>query len=83
MLLATNHNANKTTLVLSACEALGVKPAKNVAMIGDRFYDIDGANGAGVTSVGITFGYGSFEELAQHKADIIVNSVEELKKAVL
>lgn len=79
----TNHNANKTTLVLSACEALGVIPSKKVAMIGDRFYDIDGANGAGVTSVGITFGYGSFEELAQHKADIIVNSVEELKKAVL
>ncbi len=79
----TNHNADKTTLVLSACKALGVEPSKDVAMIGDRFYDIDGANGAGVTSVGITFGYGSFEELADHKADIIVNSVEELKKAVL
>lgn len=79
----TNHNANKTTLILSACEALGVSPSKKVAMIGDRFYDIEGASGAGVTSVGITFGYGSYEELSEHGADIIVSSVEELKKAVL
>ena len=32
-------------------------------MVGDRHYDIRGAVGAGVDSVGVLYGYGSREEL--------------------
>lgn len=77
-----NHNSDKTRLVLSACEALGVEPDKRVAMIGDRFYDIEGAKKAGVTSVAFLAGYGSREEFDEYDPDIVVEDAAALKKAL-
>ncbi len=54
-----------------------------VYMIGDRSYDVEGAKKAGVESVGVTYGYGSMEELKAARADYIVRSVEELQKFLL
>lgn len=54
-----------------------------VYMIGDRSYDVEGARKAGVESVGVTYGYGSMEELREAKCDYIVRSVEELQKFLL
>lgn len=77
-----NHNSDKSRLVLSACEALGVEPSKRVVMIGDRFYDIDGAKKAGVASAAFLSGYGSKEELEAHAPDIIAEDAAALKKAL-
>lgn len=54
-----------------------------VYMIGDRSYDAEGARKAGVECVGVTYGYGSMEELREAKCDYIVRSVEELQKFLL
>lgn len=54
-----------------------------VYMIGDRSYDVEGAHGAGVECVGVTYGYGSMEELKEARCDYIVRSVEELQKFLL
>ncbi len=54
-----------------------------VYMIGDRSFDVEGARKAGVESVGVTYGYGSMEELRDAKCDYIVRSVEELQKFLL
>ena len=54
-----------------------------VYMIGDRKFDVEGARALGVESVGVTYGYGSKEELKEAKADYIVQSVEELEKFLL
>ena len=78
-----NHEANKAYLVRTACERLGIEPSKRVAMVGDRFYDIDGANEVGVTSIGIEFGFGTRDEFIEHNADIIVATVEELEAELL
>ena len=51
-----------------------------VYMIGDRKFDVEGARALGVESVGVTYGYGSKEELKEAKKDYIVQSVEELEK---
>lgn len=59
-----------------------VDPAQ-VYMIGDRKFDVEGARALGVESVGVTYGYGSKEELKEAKADYIVQSVEELEKFLL
>lgn len=77
-----NHNSNKTRLIRSACEALGVTPGRNVAMIGDRFYDIDGAKEAGVSAIAVLYGFGSREELEAHSPDVIAEDVTALKKAL-
>lgn len=55
----------------------------NTVMIGDTFYDIEGARENRLPSIGVTYGYGSREELEEAGADIIVSSVSELKERLL
>ncbi|ULO05016.1 HAD family hydrolase [Paenibacillus sp. 19GGS1-52] len=51
-------------------------------MIGDRKHDIIGAIGCGLKSLGVTFGYGSEEELRQAGADQIAYRVEEISDMI-
>ena len=50
-------------------------------MIGDRYMDICGDKANGVLAIGVTYGYGSYEELKD--ADILVNSVSQLVQVLL
>ncbi len=63
----------------------GDKPIQNdeVFMIGDRKFDVEGARTFHIESIGVTYGYGSMEELKEARADYIVQSVAELKKLLL
>ena len=54
-----------------------------VVMIGDRKHDVIGAKEAGVASIGVTYGYGGYDELAGAHPDWIVNSVDELTELLL
>ncbi|GAB0166979.1 hypothetical protein LSPCS325_04160 [Lysinibacillus sp. CTST325] len=49
-------------------------------MIGDRKYDIVGAHENQIDSIGVTYGYGSLEELTDVQATYIVSSVNELQE---
>ncbi len=44
-----------------------------VYMIGDRKFDVEGARALGVESVGVTYGYGSKEELKEAKRITLYN----------
>lgn len=55
----------------------------HTVMIGDTFYDIEGARENRLPSIGVTYGYGSREELEEAGADIIISSVSELKERLL
>jgi phosphoglycolate phosphatase len=68
-------NGDKVRFVRRALEAERLDPT-TVAVIGDRKEDMVGARQNGVSSVGVTWGYGSREEL--EGADHIVNSPSEL-----
>ncbi len=77
---------NKEEVVEEALKRLfGEAPIdpKQVYMIGDRKFDIQGAKALHVESVGVTYGFGGVEELKEAKADYIVRSVEELKEFLL
>lgn len=52
-------------------------------MIGDRKHDIIGANSTGIDSIGVTYGYGSFNELKQYSPTYLVESVEQIKDILL
>lgn len=54
-----------------------------VAMVGDRKFDIEGAREYGIVSIGVAYGYAEEGELAEAGADIIVGTVEDLKKVLL
>ncbi|MCM1544204.1 MAG: HAD hydrolase-like protein [Ruminococcus sp.] len=75
----SNH-VGKTDLVLDSMKQLGVTDKKKVLMVGDRYFDIDGAAGAGVDSCGVLFGYGSQAEFEEHNATYIVSKADEIKK---
>jgi phosphoglycolate phosphatase len=53
---------DKTELLTHALGATGVDPA-SATMIGDRRHDMIGARNNRMTAVGVTYGYGSREEL--------------------
>ncbi len=55
----------------------------NTVMIGDRKFDIIGARDNKVVSVGVSYGYGSMEELQKAGADYIARTVEELEELLL
>ena len=76
----------KDEVVAEALRQLfGDRPVEKdkVYMIGDRRFDTEGAKAQGIESVGVTYGYGSIEELKAAKTDYIVGSVEELKRFLL
>lgn len=54
-----------------------------VYMIGDRKFDVEGARALNVESIGVSYGYGSMEELQEAGADYIVQSVSELNYVLL
>lgn len=78
----SNH-PGKTDLVLQSMEKLEDSDKSRTLMVGDRFFDIDGAAGAGVDSAGVTYGYGSREEFMEHNATYIVDSPKEILNIVL
>jgi phosphoglycolate phosphatase len=50
----------------------------HIIMIGDRKYDIIGANNNGIASIGVEYGYGSRDELLESKPTNMVKTVEGL-----
>jgi phosphoglycolate phosphatase len=49
--------------------------------VGDRGADVDAAHSAGLIAVGVSFGYGTREELAN--AETIIDSMEDLLEILL
>lgn len=52
-------------------------------MVGDTYYDIDGAAAMGMAGCGVTWGFGSVQKMAEHGASVIVKSPAELEKYIL
>ena len=78
-----NKESNKTQLVQSGMARLGLTDPSRVCMVGDRHYDITGGKNAGTVSYGVTYGFGSPEELLKAGADALADSPEELKNMLL
>lgn len=52
-------------------------------MVGDRMYDVNGARECGLECIGVTYGYGTRQELQEAGAAYIVDSVNELGEKLL
>lgn len=74
--------SDKAELIAYALREEGVHGADTM-MIGDRLHDITGAKKNGVFAIGITWGYGSREELEEAGADKIFDSTVELRDFLL
>ena len=75
----TEERTKKEEVVAYALENTGID-RRDVVMIGDRSHDIIGAKANGVASIGVLFGYGSREELEGAGADVIAETVDDLRQ---
>ena len=69
----------KAGVIAHALEELRMCDGTSVVMIGDREHDIHGAQSHNLPSIGVTWGYGSREELEIAAADHVVESLQDLK----
>jgi phosphoglycolate phosphatase len=70
-------NHSKTALLRRLIAEQSLDPATTV-MVGDRHFDIEAARANGVTSIAVTYGYGSSEELELARPGYTCNTVEDL-----
>ena len=73
-------STRKKYIILNALNQLGVEDKSEAIMVGDRKYDVLGAKEAGVKCVGVTFGFGDYDELKDAGADFIVDEPMEVLK---
>ena len=72
------RRSEKYESISYAIENCGIASPELAVMIGDRNLDAIGAKKANVTSIGVLYGYGSYEELSNAGVDFMVSSVNEL-----
>lgn len=70
--------AEKAEIISYALSLLGEESFGNPVMIGDRKHDIIGAKQNNIDAVGVTYGYGSSQELKEAGATYILDSVAEV-----
>ena len=68
--------SKKADVILYAMKHCGIQDLSSTVMVGDREQDIIGATQVGIASVGVLFGYGSYEELHEAGATYIAENVE-------
>jgi len=76
-----DHHADKAATVRKAIAGAG--EGKNICMVGDRLFDVEGAHANGIHAIGVAYGYGSREELENAGADDVADTVADLRKILL
>lgn len=71
--------SKKAEVIEYALSECNIKDKSKVVMIGDRAEDMIGAQSAGIDSIGVEYGYGTFGELKNAGATYIAKTVDELK----
>ena len=71
--------SKKAEVIEYALNECNIKDKSKVVMIGDRAEDMIGAQSVGIDSIGVEYGYGTFDELKNAGATYVVKTVDELK----
>lgn len=74
---------SKQAVLEALFEELPIKDKSKYLMVGDTCFDIDGATAVDIDSVGVTFGFGDVEEMKDHGALVIVESMTELAEILV
>ena len=74
--------SKKAEVIEYALSECNIKDKSKVVMIGDRAEDMIGAQSVGIDSIGVEYGYGTFDELKNAGATYIAKTVDELEDLV-
>ncbi|GAA3693765.1 HAD family hydrolase [Zhihengliuella alba] len=81
-------HAGKAAIVAEALAALGLaevgpeERGRRAVMVGDRYFDIEGAHAHGLPCIGVEWGYAPEGELAAADADAVVSEAGALRAAL-
>ncbi|MDP1573518.1 MAG: HAD hydrolase-like protein [Coxiellaceae bacterium] len=64
----------KTDVIAAVLKKFSNIPPEKIVMIGDKKHDIEGAAAHKIDSIGITYGYGSYEEIEKSKPTYVSNT---------
>lgn len=73
---------SKQSIILRSLNELD-ESARDTLVVGDRFYDIDGAVENMADSAGVLWGYGTKFEFIEHRAKFIAEKVEDIEAIAL
>ena len=77
---------NKSEIIAECLRLLSIDANGDLsecAMVGDRKYDVEAAIAANLPAIAVSYGYGSREELTAAGAEVIADTVEDLKNILL
>jgi phosphoglycolate phosphatase len=77
------YHASKVDLVAGILRRNNIQDPMEVVIIGDTRYDIDAAAELGIDSIGVTYGFSSYEDIESYEPDYIVENVETLLSLLL
>lgn len=76
-------DASKERLIMRAIDHFGITKKSDAVMVGDRKYDLDGAENVGIDGIGASYGFGALEELENCKHIYIGNSPKEISEFII
>ena len=80
----SEKDSSKAKMVKMAMDDTSDDPkTTEYVMVGDRFYDIEGAKANGIDSIAVLYGYGNREEFEKAGATHIVNTPEDIARTVI
>ena len=76
-------NHSKANLIQSLMDRNRIQPGKNVVMIGDTIFDIEGARETEIAAIAVAYGFGKKEDLLAKNPDFFAEDVDELYELLI
>lgn len=80
---ATGKHSGKVQLISKLIERNRIQPSSSVVMIGDTHYDMIGAKENKISSIAVSYGFGTLETLNACNSDYLVETVDELTELLI
>ena len=80
---ATGKHSGKGQLISKLIERNRILPSSSVVMIGDTHYDMIGAKENKISSITVSYGFGTLETLNACNPDYLVETVDELTELLI
>jgi phosphoglycolate phosphatase len=74
----SGEKATKTQIIKNLMTSQQLSPTKEIVMVGDTVFDIEGGKENGLSTVAVAYGFGKENELKATNPDFFIEDVEEL-----
>lgn len=72
------RKATKTAIIANVLESQQLIPSKEIVMVGDTVYDMEGGKENGLSTIAVNYGFGKENKLKKAEPDYWAENVEEL-----